>query len=58
MTLKDLLALHRHYPKNMTLVFKVEDTIYDELEMTFSYGDDGKWKATITPINPSTPKKK
>jgi len=49
MKLKDLLALHRHYPKDMTLVFKVDDQIYDELEITFSYGNDGKWKATILP---------
>lgn len=58
MELKHLISLRRHYPKNMTLVFKVDDEVYDELEMTFSYGDNGKWKATITPINSSTPKKK
>jgi len=49
MKLKDLIALKRYYPKETTLVFKVEDTTYDEVEITFSYGDDGKWKATITP---------
>lgn len=49
MTLKHLVSLSHHYPKDMTLVFKVDDKVYDELEITFSYGNDGKWKATITP---------